>query len=207
MVKKLSTVAINSLQKQYTNTNVAELVLKVSEVYEKYLGELAKKFNSEILDFNTCTSDALDYFWGQIFRINRRFKDENGDLMILTDAQFREVIKIRAFGTTWDGSIKSMNVFLNNLFKDRGVSYMLDPQNMTYELFVFNFELEPWERYLFSTYDIFPRPAGVGTYFEEVGDDKWFGFYKYGQLYFYPTTTGFTSYQNRQEGLTKTYQE
>ena len=207
MVKKLSTVEINSLQKQYTNTNVAELVLKVSEVYEKYLGELAKKFNSEILDFNTCTSDALDYFWGQIFRINRRFKDENGDLMVLTDEQFREVIKIRAFGTTWDGSIKSMNVFLSNLFKDRGVSYMLDPQNMTYELFVFNFELEPWERYLFSTYDIFPRPAGVGTYFEEVGDDNWFGFHKYDQLYIYPITTGFTSYQNRQDGLTITYQE
>lgn len=205
MVKNLTDVSKNVLEKQYIYTNVGDLALKISEVYEKYLGQLSQKFNSEILDFNTCSSEALDYYWGQMFRINRRFYDENNNLMVLTDDQFREIIKIRAFGTVWDGSIATMNVFLSNLFKDRGVCYMLDPQNMTYELFVFQFELEDWERYLFLNYDIFPRPAGVATQIEEVGDTKYFGFSSYDQIYPYPITTGFTSYNLEQDGRTITY--
>lgn len=205
MVRNLKEVSLDTIEKQYTQTNVGDLAVKVSEVYQKYLGQLAQTFNTEVLDFNTCSSDALDYYWGQIFRINRRYKDENGNLMILTDEQFREVIKIRAFGTTWDGSIATMNVFLSNLFKDRGVCYMLDPQDMTYQLFVFEFELEDWERYLFTTYDIFPHPAGVSSNIEEVGDEKYFGFMKYDQRYPYPTTTGFTTYSDPQEGITITY--
>ena len=205
MTRNLVDVSRGTLEKQYTYTSVGDLTLKVASVYDKYLGQMAEKFNSEILDFNTCSSNALDYFWGQIFRINRRFYDEDGNLMILTDEQFREIIKIRAFGTTWDGSIATMNVFLRTLFKDRGVCYMLDPQNMTYQLFVFQFELEDWEKYLFLNYDIFPHPAGVNTYIEEVGDIKYFGFMGYEQRYPYPTTTGFTSYSKPQDGQTITY--
>ena len=200
MVKNLSDVAKNALEKQYTYTSVGDLAVQITSVYEQVFGQITKTFGNEILNFNTCTSEALDNFWGQIFKINRNFVDENGDPMVLTDAQFREIIKIRAFGTTWDGAIQTMNTFLAELFKDRGSVYMLDPQNMTYEIFVFEFQLEDWERYLFANYDIFPRSAGVASYFEEVLGDVYFGFGYYGQIYPNPLTTGFGTFEGEEEG-------
>ena len=200
MVKNLSDVAKNALEKQYTYTSVGDLAVQITSVYEQVFGQITKTFGNEILNFNTCTSEALDNFWGQIFKINRNFVDENGDPMVLTDAQFREIIKIRAFGTTWDGAIQTMNTFLAELFKGRGSVYMLDPQNMTYEIFVFEFQLEDWERYLFANYDIFPRSAGVASYFEEVLGDVYFGFGYYGQIYPNPLTTGFGTFEGEEEG-------
>ena len=200
MEKKLTDVARDSLEKQYTYSSVGDLAVNITSVYEGIFGDITKRFGNEILNFNTCTSEALDNFWGQIFKINRNFKDENDNVMTLNDEQFREIIKIRAFGTTWDGSIASMNTFLSELFKDRGNVYMLDPQNMTYEIFVFNFQLENWERYLFANYDIFPRSAGVASYFEEILEDVYFGFGYYGQLYPNPLTTGFGTYTGDEQG-------
>lgn len=203
----LRKVAEDTIEKQYLYSSVGDLDLKIADAYKELLGNLTEKFSEEVLNFNTCSSEALDYYWGQIFRISRRFKDANNQEMVLTDEQFREIIKIRAFGTTWDGSIQTMNLFLSNLFKDRGTVYLLDPQNMSYELFIFNFTLEPWEKYLFENYDIFPRPAGVAILLDEVGEDVYFGFATYDQLYAYPTTTGFATYDDQIDGYTKTYND
>lgn len=168
--------ALDVLQKQYTYTNISDLVLRKAAVLDQDFGDLSDTFVKEILDFDTCIPEALDYYWGKVFRISRTFTDEEENEFSLTDIQFRQLIKIRAFATRWDGTALSMNEFLKDLYKDRGVAYMLDRQNMTVQVYVFSFELEPWERYLFTKKDILPRPAGVGTDIYELVSGKLFGF-------------------------------
>lgn len=185
-------IALDNLQRQYGYTNVAALMIERAKLYNRYVGDLAQTFGEEILDYNTCVSSALDYFWGRLFKISRTFTGENGQTFTLTDEQFREIIKIRAFETTWDGSVESMNTFLAALFKNRGKTYMIDPQNMTTIIFVFNFVLEDWELYLFTHKDILPRPAGVGVEIDIFDTPyKYFGFELTNQIIESPITVGF----------------
>ncbi len=170
-------ISLNTLQKQYGYTNISDLILKRAAVWDKHIGNISETFVKEILDYNTCIPEALDYFWGKILKITRNFNDADGNLFTLNDEQFREIIKIRAFGTTWQGDILSMNTFLGNLFKNRGNAYLLDNLDMSVQIFVFDFILEDWELYLFTTQDVLPRPAGVGTRIYQLDTANTFGFF------------------------------
>lgn len=170
-------VTLDVLQKENTYTNLSDLLMKRAGVWDKHFGDISTRFVDDILNYNTCVPSALDYFWGKIFKISRNFKDENGNAFSLTDDQFREIIKIRAFGTRWQGDVLAMNEFLGDLFRDRGTVYMVDSQDMSTQIFVFVFQLEPWESYLFKTQDVLPRPAGIGTSIYELDPTKVFGFH------------------------------
>lgn len=176
-MKSFHDVALDTIQKQFAYTNVSDLITRRADVWDKHFGDISRRFVDEILDYNTCVPSALDYFWGKILKISRNFTDVGGNAFSLTDDQFREVIKIRAFGTTWQGDALSMNEFLGNLFHPRGIVYMVDSQDMTTQIFVFSFQLEPWEKYLFTTQDVLPRPAGIGTCILEIDSSTVFGFY------------------------------
>lgn len=178
-------VALNNMQRQYGYTNISDLMMRKAEVWNKNFGNFSEKFCSEILNIDTCVTSALDYFWGRLFRITRSFED-NGVQFVLDDDTFRRIIKIRAFGMHWDGSITEMNKFLADCFKDKGRCYMLDPQNMTVEAVVFMFQLTDEEKYLFTQTNIFPRPAGVGIQIYEINPDETIGF----------TDTGFQTFNN-----------
>lgn len=168
---------LDVLQKQYGYTNISDLLLKKSAVLNAHFGDIAEAFVSEILDFDTCIPAALDYYWGRVFKISRTFTDDNGNDFSLSDAEYRRLIKIRAFGTRWDGSVLMMNEFLKELYRDRGTVYMVDRQNMTVQTYVFLFTLDPWERYLFIEKDVLPRPAGIGTSVYEIDTEDTFGFH------------------------------
>lgn len=168
---------LDVLQKQYGYTNISDLLLKKSVVLDAHFGDIAESFVTEILDFDTCIPAALDYYWGKVFKLSRTFTDDEGNEFSLSDAQFRTLIKIRAFGTRWNGSALMMNEFLKELYRDRGTVYMVDRQNMTVQTYVFLFQLEPWERYLFIEKDVLPRPAGIGTAIYEIMTEDTFGFH------------------------------
>lgn len=168
---------LDVLQKQYGYTNISDLLLKKSVVLDAHFGDIAESFVTEILDFDTCIPAALDYYWGKVFKLSRTFTDDEGNEFSLSDAQFRTLIKIRAFGTRWNGSALMMNEFLKELYRDRGTVYMVDRQNMTVQTYVFLFQLEPWERYLFIEKDVLPRPAGIGTAIYEITTEDTFGFH------------------------------
>ena len=176
-------IALDNLQKQFGYTNLSDLLMKRAEVWDKNFGEISQKFEDDILNLDTCVPSALDYFWGRIYRITRTFEDENGNPLVLDDDTFREILKIKAFGCRWDGTVVAMNEFLSNLFKDRGSVYIVDTQNMTTEVFAFGFALTDVERYLFTNKDILPRPAGIGVSIFELRDDI-LGFYNSGFLPF-----------------------
>lgn len=169
-------VALDILQKQYGYTNVSDLMIKRATVWDNYLGDVSERFITEILDYNTCIPEALDFIWGRMLKVTRTFASADGENFSLSDDQFREIIKIRAFGTIWNGSVYKMNRFLQDLFKDRGTAYVQDSLDMKYEIFVFDFALEPWEEYLFLYKDILPRPAGVGIAIYNLFTDSTFGF-------------------------------
>lgn len=194
MEEDFKQVALDVLQRQFGYTNVSDLMIRRAGVWAKYIGRFSETFVKEILNFDTCISEALDYFWGKKYKISRTFTDENGNLFTLTDEIFREIIKIRAFGSRWNGSIAEMNEFLGDLFKDRGVAFVNDSQDMT-EVFFFLFSLTPEELYLFRNKDILPKPAGVGVGVSEFPSKRVFGFvsYKNQQPSF---RTGFRTYAN-----------
>lgn len=168
--------SLNILQQQYGYTNISDLIMRKAAVWDTHIGDVAETFRTEILDYNTCVPSALDYYWGKILKISRTFQDDAGNAFTLTDEQFREVIKIRAFATTWDGCVTTLNTFLGELFADRGRVYMVDRLDMTAQVYVFTFFLEPWEKYLFLNNDVLPRCAGVGTAIYELIQDEHIGF-------------------------------
>lgn len=169
-------VVLDSLQRQFGYTNISDLLLKKAEVWDKFFGDISSTYVSEILNFDTCISEALDYLWGKIYRISRTFKNEDGETISLTDDEFRRFIKIRAFSCRWKGDIISANEFFSELYKDRGFMYITDvgDLNIRYE---FIFRLTETERYIFSNNDILPHPAGVGLELHELDVDNTFGFY------------------------------
>lgn len=173
---EFSQIALDNLQKQFGYTNLSDLLMKRAEVWDNNFGNISEKFRDEILNLDTCVPSALDYFWGRIYRITRTFEDGEGNPMVLSDDLFREILKIKAFGSRWDGCVKSMNEFLSNLFSGRGKVYVIDRQDMKAEVFAFFFNLTDEERYLFKFKDILPRPAGIGVSIFELGDDL-LGFY------------------------------
>lgn len=195
-------VSTNILQRQYLYTNVAKLCIEKATVWNKYIGDFSGDLNKQILNFNTCSSSALDNFWGKIFKIQRVFYNtETNEEFTLTDDEFREIIKLRAFSTTWNGSLYDLNIFLLDLFKSRGKAICIDSLNMTSLIFSFDFALEDWELYLFRYTNILPRPAGVGSEISIIDTDtKYFGFATYNQIIESPITVGFGTYENEPMG-------
>ena len=168
--------ALNVLQQQYGYTNISDLMVRKARVWDKHMGDIAQKFVTDILDFDTCVPSALDYYWGKMLKVSRTFTDLDGNKFSLTDNQFRTVIKLRAFSTSWDGTITTLNRFLGTLYADRGLVYMIDRQDMTSQIYVFTFKLEEWEKYLFLHKDVLPRVAAVGTTIYELTTDTLIGF-------------------------------
>jgi hypothetical protein len=199
MTIDFETLSRDILQQQYENTNINKLIEEKAKVFNKYIGNLSDYFVNEILNYNTCIAEALDYIWGKYFKISRTFRDKNGNLFVLSDDQFRELIKIKAFCTDWDGSIYSANTFLKELFKDRGAVYIIDNQTMSVNTFVFSFELDSWESWIFKNYDILPRPVGVATEILEIFT-KYFGFIGFDDYVNNSQRIGFTGYEEEQEG-------
>jgi hypothetical protein len=324
MTDKCKKVALDNLERQFGYTNVSDLILKRAQVWDKYFGDISKKFEDEILNIDTCISEALDYYWGRLYKITRVFKEyyveyeempvadaslegliakyigvtdetyTNGNFykcvgvgdsgsireidnfnyltdltvnidifkntffsafeleeksgnyrfrydrdggfwyrrlpdmrldyshpisdmssfgitftypdsyirypvevevtfiknglyewqeteepvnLVLDDDTFREMIKIRAFGSRWDGTLASMNTFLADLFKGKRFVFVSDSQSMSGGMKYEFSTLTPEELYLFTHYDILPRQAGVGLEIHIIDIDTTFGFY------------------------------
>ena len=186
---------LNVLQKQYGYTALSDLMMRRAAVWDKYMGNISQTFISEILDYNTCLPEALDWFWGKMLKISRSFTGEDGEIFTLNDDQFREIIKIKLF--FWDGSLISLNEFFRNIFAGRGSFFAVDTQDMTTIKFVIGFSLTLNEIAMFTKFDIFPRPAGIGSRIQIVpAEQKYFGFAGYQTYTESPVTVGFGTYGN-----------
>lgn len=84
----------------------------------------------------------------------------NGSSELLPMETQRLALQLRYFQLTSSGTVPEINRMLKYLFGNKGQAYLLDNHDMT-QTYIFNFQLS-WDLvYLFTSYDILPRPAGV----------------------------------------------
>jgi len=85
----------------------------------------------------------------------------------LSDDSFRVLILAKALANISDGSIKSINQILINLFRNRGNAFVVDNNNMTM-IYNFNFVLTAVELAIVSQSGVLPKPVGVASTIVEV---------------------------------------
>lgn len=97
-----------------------------------------------------------DNFFGSNFGIN-------GQVIIpLTLEQKRLVLRLRYFQLISRGTVPQTNRFLSLLFGEAGGAYVVDNLDMTIT-YVFQFVLPSALQFVFTFYDLLPRPAGVSV--------------------------------------------
>ena len=80
----------------------------------------------------------------------------------LPDSSFRLLIFAKALANISDGSIRSINQLLLNLFPNRGNCYVTDGLDMTMA-YTFEFALTAVERSILAQTGVLPKPVGVSA--------------------------------------------
>lgn len=80
----------------------------------------------------------------------------------LSDSAFRVLILAKAFANICDGSIKSINQILLNLFPNRGNAFVTDGLDMTMT-YTFGFVLSPVELAIVEQSGVLPKSVGVAA--------------------------------------------
>lgn len=93
---------------------------------------------------------------------------------ILADNAYRVLILAKALSNISATNCRSLNTVLQQLFPGRGRAWTNDLGNMAMR-FVFEFELEAWEKAVLTNGSVIPRPAGVEAFILEVPEGT-FGF-------------------------------
>lgn len=93
---------------------------------------------------------------------NGNFAQKAGSTQNLTTEQNRLVIRLRYFQLTSRCTVPEINEFLALAFGE-GNAYVLDPQDMSYAVYVFGFEPDSSLRFILEKYDLLPRPSTVGA--------------------------------------------
>lgn len=83
---------------------------------------------------------------------------------------------MRYFNLTQSPTVTNINHFLQRFFwRDDSKVFVLDPLDMTFMYYVFNFKPGEQLRVLLEKFDLMPRPSGVGVKYRIV-TKKAFGF-------------------------------
>lgn len=94
---------------------------------------------------------------------NGNFRRAEAGYMQLATEQYRLLLRLRYFKLVSRGTVPEINAFLQELFGDSGLVYVLDPLDMSFAVYVFSFAPSSWQRFVLEDLDALPRPAGVGT--------------------------------------------
>lgn len=97
----------------------------------------------------------------QPFNVGTFYQPRVTQAYTLGDDAYRLLLMLKAAANISDTSVPSLNRLLQFLFADRGNAYVLEVGVMKIR-FVFEFDLQPYERALILRQDVPPKPAGVG---------------------------------------------
>lgn len=115
---------------------------------------------SPIFGFSGSTTGAVNFDSGIL-------GDINGSSELLPINTQRIALQLRYFQLTSSGTVPEINRMLKYVFASYGSAYLLDGHDMT-QSYIFNFPLT-WDlTYLFTNYDLLPRPAGVQSNFQDA---------------------------------------
>lgn len=93
---------------------------------------------------------------------NSNFGIQGQVVIPLTLEQKRLVLRLRYFQLISRGTVLQTNRFLTQLFGESGGAYVVDNNDMTIT-YVFQFVLPSALQFVFTFYDLLPRPAGVSV--------------------------------------------
>lgn len=142
-------------------------------------------FYSFVWNVETARGFGLD-IWGRIVQVSRTINVPSDTpnpgylpftpgVVTLTDDQYRAVILVKALANITDGTARSINQVLQNLFVSRGRCYVNDLGAMTMR-YAFEFYLAPWEYVIIAQGGLAPRPAGVLATVVQAIPSQTFGF-------------------------------
>jgi hypothetical protein len=115
-------------------------------------------FYAWVWDVATAQGFGLD-IWGRIVGVSRTVP--TSPATVLTDAQFLELILLKALSNISRASSYSINTLLLEWMEGRGRAYVNDLGSMEIR-YMFEFALAPFEIDIITQSGIFLRPAGVG---------------------------------------------
>lgn len=93
----------------------------------------------------------------------------------LTNDQARLLLRLRYMQLVARPTVPYINRMLKKAFGSLGTVHVLDPQDMQFIVYVFDFEPGSQIRFMLENFDILPRPSGVGIQYR-VLTRKVFGF-------------------------------
>ena len=138
---------------------------------------------------------------GKYVGTDRFFIDTNGNLVALTDEEFRILLKLKAIANTSNSSHYDIDTALQNFFGNSVHAESRGDMEMTY------FIPANAERVIIAAIakDVLPRPMGVGLNYVIVQNNPMFAFATYDNQYaFY--RTGFRTYNDpNKKGEIMTY--
>jgi hypothetical protein len=101
------------------------------------------------------------------------FATGNGVANQLTLAQKRLVLRLRYFQLVCRGTVPEINSFMRQLFGEEGNVYVLDTLDMLFAIYIFTFAPSSQLYYILESYDLLPRPAGVGVRITVATEFAW----------------------------------
>lgn len=173
------------IQSQYQNTNIEALLNGIKEIRINFIVKALESAITEVFNFETMSGDALD-MWGRLldfsryipvssdsgafknfsfyqrnFHIAKFFDKKDTKYSELTDASYRSVLQLlwrsRNVSSTLRNNSELAKIALG---ADIITGDSMDMQFITY---FFKDQIPLWLNNILTTYDILPRPAGVGS--------------------------------------------
>lgn len=155
----------------------ADTVKKLIENKQKFLKENVEDFWDNWIKnvFNIDTADSFGLnIWGTILGVGRPSYVDEGQTIDFSDEQYRRVLKGRILLMLSNGSVSSINAYLNYLFPDKPV-FAVDYYDMSLNI-VFYYTPDASEMAVIQMDGFLPRPAGVEVNYVIIPPDEVFGF-------------------------------
>ncbi len=160
---------------QYNNAPALRALLLQKEAwYKAHQQEFWEYWYNNVFNLETADDFGLQV-WGEILDFPRQVRSVDGQLHVLTNEQYRAVLKGQMLKFNMGATAPEINKWLQVVFGSKGKVYCLDNLDMTAVPFVFEQAPSDEILWLLANVDFLPRPAGVGYQVRIVGQDV-FGF-------------------------------
>lgn len=173
------------IQSQYQNTNIEALLNGIKEIRINFIVKALESAINEVFNFETMSGDALD-MWGRLIDFSRYIPVSSEGGAFKNFSFYQRNFFLAKFFDTADTkyaelSDTSYRSVLQLLWRSRNVSSTLrnnselakialgsdiitgDSMDMQFITYFFKDQIPLWLNNILSTYDIMPRPAGVGS--------------------------------------------
>jgi len=134
--------------------------LRTADIFGLNVWSIILDLNITIIASETTTPNS-NFGFGEFRKNfnNGNFTEVGSDISLSED-DARLLLRLRYHQLTTNGNVSGINVILEDLFGDSGVSFVEDNLDMTMQ-YVFEFSLDAGLQSLLTEFDVLPRPTGV----------------------------------------------